>query len=260
MKIKIISSLIILGLFVQCKKDTAKKGKQKIETISAINHNNFIGESSIKLQLFSDSSYVLTISHKDLDYEKLEKYKGFGYYKNDTIYFDRFGFTFNRSKMAVIKNNFVEFINGDFPLKIEIKKNAFKTKNKLDLKNYNDYAFFTFEPKFYARYFDYKNDTIKSYDLNQKELAEVDQILKKCFSDNSSKLRNIDKYVKQCIVITNDKHEKEVWISCYCKDFSIKNNYKYNLIMMNDGGNCNINLKINLTKHNYSDLNIAGQA
>jgi hypothetical protein len=29
---------------------------------------------------------------------------------------------------------------------------------------------------------------------------------------------------------------------------------------MNDGGNCNINLKVNLTKHNYSELNISGSA
>jgi hypothetical protein len=95
--------------------------------------------------------------------------------------------------------------------------------------------------------------------LNQKELVELDQILKKCFSDNSSKLMKFDKYVNQCIVIINKKQEKEVLIKSYCKDYD-KDNFKYSMIMMDDGGNCNIGLKINLTKHNYSDLNISGSA
>ena len=86
------------------------------------------------------------------------------------------------------------------------------------------------------------------------------QILRKCFSDNASKLSKFDKYVHQCIVIINEKLEKEVLISSYCKDPFDKNNFKYSLIMMDDGGNCNIGLKINLTKHNYSDLSISGSA
>lgn len=260
MKVQTILSLFFLGLFIQCKNETRPKNTSKTETISAINENNYIGKFSMKLQLFSDSSYIFTLSQKDLDHEKLEKYKGFGYFKNDTIYFSHFDFRFNRSEKAVIKNNFIEFINGDFPLKIEIKKNLFKTKNKLNFKNYEDYAFFTFEPKFYAQYFDYNPNDIKSCDLNQDELTEIDQILKKCFSENSLKLRKIDKYVKQCIVVLNNKQEKEVWIGCYCKNPYQASYYKYSLINMNDGGNCNISLKINLTNHNYSDLNISGSA
>ena len=257
---KIILSIIILGLCIQCKEAKSKKNEQKIEQISAVNHYNFFGKSSFKFQFFSDSSYIFTIIDKDINHEKLEKFSDFCYKKNDTIYFSQTRFRYNGSKKAVIKNNFIEFIDGDFPLKIEVKKNVFHTKSKLDLKKHKDYAFFSFEEKFHERYFRNRSKNIKPLDLNQNELTELDEILKKCFSENSSKLRNINQYLKQCIVVLNEKQEKEIWISCYCKDFDLNETFQYSLIDMSDGGNCNINLKINLTKHNYSDLNISGRA
>lgn len=260
MKVKILLSLIILSLFIQCKNDKSKYKKPKIEKISAINNYNFVGNTSLKFQLFSDSSYVFTITEKDENHEKVEKFDDFCYSKKDTIYFSQTRFRYNRSEKAVIKNNFIEFIGGDFPLKIEIQKNQLWTKNKLNLEKYKDYAFFSFEAQFHEKYFSDKPNTLKPSDLNQKELVEIDQILKKCFSDNKSKLRKFDKYIKQCIVVINKKQEKEVLINSYCKDPYSKNDFKYSLIQMDDGGNCNISLKINLTKHNYSDLNISGNA
>lgn len=260
MKTKIILSIVALGLFSQCKEDNSKKTIQKTEKISAINNYNFIGSSSLRFQFFSDSSYVFTIIEKDNNHNKIEKFNDFCYSKNDTIYFSPSRFGYNRSEKAVIKNNFIEFIGGNFPLKIEIQKNLLQTKNKLNLEKYNNYAFFSFEEEFHENYFNYKPNTVKPADLNQKELVEIDQILKKCFSDNTSKLKKFDKYVNQCIVIINEKQEKEVLINSYCKDPYNKNGFKYSLIQMNDGGNCNISLKINLTKHNYSDLSISGMA
>lgn len=261
MNIRIILSLAILVLFIQCKEQKSKKDTTKNEQITAQNTYNFIGSGSIKFQLFSDSSYIFTVMQKDFDYEKLEKYKGFCYLKSDTLYFIPIKFKFNRSEKAVIKNNFIEFVDGESPLKIEIKKNLFHTKVKLDLKKHNSYAFFTFNPEFQRfTYYGYKPKTIKPSDLNQSELIELDKILQRCFKENASKLRNINQYVKQCVVVTNEKQEKEVWIGCYCKDPYNKESYKYSLIRMDDGGECNIHLKINLTRHNYSDLNISGRA
>ncbi|MWB94660.1 hypothetical protein GON26_09820 [Flavobacterium sp. GA093] len=261
MKLKIILTLIFLGLLIQCKKENPKNVNPKTEQITALNIYNYIGKSSMKFQLFSDSSYVFTIMQKDFDYEKLERRKGFCYLKNDTLYFKPLDFKFNRSEKAVIKNNFIEFVDGETPLKIEIRKNIFHTKSKLDLKKFNDYAFFTFNPEFQRPgNYGYKPETIKPADLNQSELIELDQILEKCFSENESKLKKLDKYVKQCIVVINEKHEKEIWIGCYCKEPYDNQSYKYSLIDMSDGGNCNIHLKINLTTHKYSDLNISGRA
>lgn len=260
MKIKIILSLIVLGLFIHCKGGKSEKTTIKTEKISAINSYNFVGNTSLKFQFFSDSSYVFTIIEKDQNHDKIEKFNDFCYSKKDTIYFSQTRFRYNGSEKAVIKNNFIEFIDGDFPLKIEIQKNLLQTKNRLNLEKFNDYAFFSYEAKFHKRYFHQEPNIIKPSDLNQKELVELDQILKKCFSDNTSKLRKFDKYANQCIVIINEKQEKEVLINSYCKDPYDKNGFKYSLIQMDDGGNCNISLKINLTRHNYSDLNIAGRA
>lgn len=256
MKSRIILSFL-LGLFIQCKED---KTIQKTEIISATNDYSFVGNASFKFQFFSDSSYVFTDLEKDNNHDKIEKFNDFCYSKDDTIFFSQTRFRFNGSEKAVIKNNFIEFIGGDFPLKIEIQKNLLRTKNSLNLEKYKNYAFFSFEEKFHKRYFRNRPNTLKPSDLNQKELVELDQILRKCFSDNASKLSKFDKYVHQCIVIINEKLEKEVLISSYCKDPFDKNNFKYSLIMMDDGGNCNIGLKINLTKHNYSDLSISGSA
>lgn len=262
MKIKTILPVIILGLSIQCKhsEEKSKKEPQKIEKILAINNYSFIGKTSLKFQFFSDSSYAFTIIKKESDYEKLEIFRGPCFVKNDTIYFKPFEFKFDRSSdKAVIKNNFIEFNKSG--LKIEIKKNLYKTKNKLDLTKFNDYAFFSFNQEMHSPiYYGYEPNTIKPYDLTQKELVETDLILKKCFSENKSKLEKFDKYIKQCIVVINKKQEKEVWISCYCNDFYSKDTFKYDLIRMDDGGNCNINLKINLTNHNYTNLNISGRA
>lgn len=214
----------------------------------------------MNFEFYSDSTYTFINIKNQLNNNKKEKFEGSCFFKNDTLYFKTAKFSFNESEKAVIKNNFIEFIGGKFPLKIEITKNLFQTKKQLDLKKYNDYTFFTFDPNFYGIYFNYKSNIIKPYDLNQKELIEADQILKKCFSKNALQLRKIDQYVKQCIVIINDKQEKEVWISCFCKEPYTEKEYKYSLIIMNDGGNCNISVKINLTKHNYSKLYIAGEA
>lgn len=259
MKVKILLSLVVLALFIQCKGGKSEKTTSKTEKISAVNNYNLFENKSLKFQFFSDSSYVFTIMEKTPNHEKTEKFSDFCYSKNDTIYFSQTRFRFNGSNKAVIKNNFIEFINGDFPLKIEIKKNLLQTKNNLDLKKYSDYAFFSFEPKFHERYFR-KSNILKAGDLNQKELIEIDQIVKKCFFENNLKLKKADEYIKQCIVVINEKHEKEIYTYCYCKDFDKEKTFKYDLIDMSDGGNCNISLKINLMKHNYSDLNIAGRA
>jgi len=258
MKTKITALLLVLFLFLSCQEKTKKSKNEKAEKITAVNDPD-LGET-LKFELYSDSSYIFTITSKFSNPEKTEKFNGACYVKNDTLYFSPQRFKFNGSGKAVIKNNFIEFIDPDFPLRIEIKKNLFQTKSKLDFKKYSDYAVFTFDPKFYGIYFKRNSNKIKPHDLNQEELIEVDRIVKKCFDENSAKLRKIGTYVKQCIVIINEKQEKEILVNCFCKSPHTEKSFKYSLIGQSDGGNCNIRLRINLTKHKYSDLNIAGQA
>jgi hypothetical protein len=147
MKVKIIIPVFALALFSQCKEDKSEKNTPKTEQILAINTYNFIGKASLKFQFFSDSSYVFIDTEKDTNHDKTEKFNDFCYLENDTIYFSRTRFRYNGSEKAVIKNNFIEFIGGDFPLKIEIEKNLLHTKNKLNLEKYTKLCIFHFRRK-----------------------------------------------------------------------------------------------------------------
>ncbi|MCK8143352.1 hypothetical protein MW871_15785 [Flavobacterium sp. I-SCBP12n] len=252
MKRQYILIFTILSLFTQCKKSKIETLKQsKIEQIFA--ENNYDLGGNVKFELFSDSTYNLISTVKSPNYEKTEKFNGFCEVKNDTIYFKPFEFEYTDSEKAVIKNNFIEFISEKSSFRIEIKKNTFKTRNKLDFTKFKDYAIFTYKPE-------NKNSEYKPYDINQTELEEIDRILTKSFEENKSKLKSKNEYVKQCRIVTNANNEIEIWINCYCKNKYDKSGFKYNLIQMNDGGKCNISIKINLTKKEYSELNIAGLA
>lgn len=257
-KIKIILTIFSLALFIQCQKNKQLVStRTKSEQIVAEN-NHDLGVN-MKIKFFSDSSYTFTVLKENFNYEKEEKFEGFYFLENDTINFSPFDFKCATVDKAVIKNNFIEFI--DSPLRIEIQKNLSNSKPGLDLSKYENYAIFTFNPQFYSpANYNYAPGSVKPYDFNQNDLEALDSILKRCFSENRANLKEIDKYVIQCIPVINSKQEKEVWVRGYCKGSFINKEFKYRVITMNDGGNCNINLKVNLTKKNCFDLNIAGEA
>ena len=258
MKKQIFIAILTLVLFIQCKENMNKK-TVTVEQIFAENNYDFGG--SMKLYFYSDNRYSFIVFNQRPDYEKTEKFSGYYSQKKDTIYFEPFQFSYNNTTKAVIKNNFIEFIDGESPLKVEIKRNKNKTKSNLDFYKFEDYAIFTFDRKFYSStYYHYIPNTIKPYDLKQNELVEIDVLLKKCFSENSDKLRKFDNYIIQCIAVINSKGEKEIWVYCHCKEPFINHTYKYSIIHADDGGKCNINLRLNLAKKKYSELNIAGEA
>lgn len=259
MKNKIIYFILIFSLFISCKKEKIEiKKTTKIQQVYAENDYGMFGK--IKFIIYSDNSYTCIKYETSPNHEKIEKFNGFFKIKKDTINFFPSDFELNYSTKAIIKNNFVEFVDGEYPLKIEIKKNKLMSKKSLNFDKVKDFAIFTYNEKYTYSYFyfGYKPNFVKPYDIKQNELEELNEILEKCFLENKAKLKNINNYNKQCIVVKNSKQEIEVWIACYCKDNFDKNHYKYSLINMSDGGNCNVNLKINLTKHNYSKLNISG--
>lgn len=261
MKRQIVLLFLLFGFLIQCKNSEnnsfIKHGKKTI-VFAENTVDDLFGINNIRLIIYSDSSYFCESIISHVNYEKQEKFKGHLQLKNDTIeFFSRFKLT--NSNKAVIKNNFIEFVDGDSDFKIEIKNSLLNIKSKLNLERFQDYAFFSFNEEFHSSiYFGYKPETIKPYDLEQNELVNVDEILNKCFSENKEKLRKKENYINQCIAVINEKGEKEIWMSCFCKEKNEKNRFKYYLKMMSGGGNCNVNLKINLTQNNYSDLNIAG--
>lgn len=117
-------------------------------------------------------------------------------------------------------------------------------------------------------------------DLTNDDLLRVETILIKCIQDyNAEQDKNfkelnskhpeykIDKdlptinlknYKRQYIATLNSKGEKEVWVNCFCAAW--KENWKNDLIIVKDGGNCFFHLKINVTTKKYYDLMINGNA
>lgn len=115
-------------------------------------------------------------------------------------------------------------------------------------------------------------------DLTTEDLQKIEIILLECINNYNTEQEkkieeyknkypehrlnnknfNIDlaRYKRQYIAVINSKGEKEVWVNCFCN--TLGTDWRKNLIIVLDGGNCYFNLKINLTKGEYFDLIING--
>lgn len=128
-------------------------------------------------------------------------------------------------------------------------------------------------------YWIFKN--AKPTELTQSELIEIENILKTVVSENNERQKinlkeHNEKYPKnklketgfeiklkgkkrQYVPVINEKGEKEVWVNFFCSDWG-NDNWKNDIMMVHDGGNCYFNLKVNLTNKTYSELSINGYA
>jgi hypothetical protein len=112
----------------------------------------------------------------------------------------------------------------------------------------------------------------KSYSpttLTQKDVEKIEMLLTSCVNDYNKKLSadykqyfSIDlikgKYKRQYVAVINKKGDKEVWVNCFCQTHN--DNWRTSIIIVDDGGNCYFNLKINLTKEKCYDLIVNGLA
>lgn len=123
-------------------------------------------------------------------------------------------------------------------------------------------------------------DNAKPTDLNQTDLKEIERILiacisnynpeqKKQFEEFSTEYPNLyfqltdfiielEEYKRQYVPVINKNGEKEIWINCFCNTWDM--NWRKELIIVDDGGNCYFRLKINLTKNEYYDFMVNGVA
>ena len=248
------NSLFLFFIMLFCFSCTEKKDSSK-EILIAENQLDF--RITYNLTLYSDSMYLFTFNDGNFNHEKNEKFRGRYLFNKDTIIFTPFQFDFLDANKAVIKNNFVEFLDGKYPFKIKVLKTSVEQKLKIDTTNVSDFALFTYNPKHYS----YFSDSIKPYDLNKEDLITIDSLLAKCIAENNGIGRKKDEYFKQCTAIINSRNEKEVRIYCLCKKhFFKKEEYQYQIIRVNDGGDCFFSVKMNLTRRKYYDLHINGLA
>ena len=111
------------------------------------------------------------------------------------------------------------------------------------------------------------DNSYKPTTLTQNDISRVDSLLIACVTDYNNSLDKDHKewsidlknnYLKQLIVVTNKKGEKEVWVNCFCNTWN--KNWQKEILLVHDGGNCYFNFKINLVTKNFYDLVVNGEA
>ena len=251
-------SFSTLFLFANCKKlENKSKDEYSKKTLLAATQNfSSLDKIERTFKIFTDSTYLFTESINQGDYNKLENFKGKLEIENDTIKFSQGRLKYNSAETAVLKNNFVEFCDGEFPYRMKILNTSLKVTNLVDFKNLPNYAVFTYYKKF-------ENDSYKSdfqnYSLNTQELNQVDIILKNTFKANKD-LMEFSNYLKQVESVKYKNGNIIINIRCFCKENFTLERFQYDLIRMNDGGNCNVFIKVNLTAGKVESINIAGIA
>jgi hypothetical protein len=141
-----------------------------------------------------------------------------------------------------------------------------------------DTSVFVIIPFDTTKYWVFKDS--KPTELTNVDLQKIETILNKFISEYNPNQENkfkeikdkhpeynlnkknftidLTRYKRQYVAGLNSKGQKEVWINCFCDTWSL--NWKKELIMVKDGGNCFFNLKINLTTDQYYDLIVNGEA
>jgi len=104
----------------------------------------------------------------------------------------------------------------------------------------SDFVILSFNKNWYWIFKD-----VKSTGLTQTELIEIESILKITVEENNERQKiNLKRH--------NEEYPKNKW--------SETDSWKNDLMIVDDGGNCYFNLKVNLTNKTYSELMINGYA
>ena len=112
-----------------------------------------------------------------------------------------------------------------------------------------------------------KADTVKPATLTEQEIEETESLLIRAVAEYNkkmtSKYQKVDSlvnYKRQLVPYINQKGEKVVFVNFFCKDFRWNENWRKELVMVDDGGSCFFNIQINLTTKNTYNLYVNGVA
>lgn len=245
--------LFILGLPIVLLLSFKKQSIVQKDILFAANEfKDFgFGYKKLEFKLFSDSTYIFNYRESESSHEKNEMFRGRYFIKSDTINFYPFDFRFIESDMAIIREGFIEFLNGERPLRLKIKRTTLQTKESFDIVRFKTYSFFSYNSKHY----DCFSEDAQPINLDNKDLIKLDSLITACIDQNSKLIsRKPTQYYKQCIAVVDSNGEKIVWINLTCSN----QYYKYGIDEVNDGGDCFATLKINLTKLKFYELWVNG--
>ncbi len=113
------------------------------------------------------------------------------------------------------------------------------------------------------------DSTCKATVLTQDNLQTIDTLLLRCIANYNNSLSNnkeqwgIDlvkwNYKKQLVAVINKDGQKEVWVNCFCNTWD-NDQWKTEILQVDDGGTCYFNFKINLETKKYYALIVNGVA
>ena len=73
--------------------------------------------------------------------------------------------------------------------------------------------------------------------------------------------RTTDEYNMQFVGAIDENGDKIIWVNCFCKkEKDSFKKWKDEIVHVSDGGNCFINVKVNITKNTYTDFMVNGNA
>lgn len=120
--------------------------------------------------------------------------------------------------------------------------------------------------------FDQKGDypfdkSFKPSTLSQNEINIIDSLLIASVSNYNNSLDKNHKefsinfkkynYRKQLIAVTNKRGQKEIWVNCFCDTWH-SNRWKSEIMIVDDGGRCYFNFKINLATKKFYEFRVNG--
>jgi hypothetical protein len=108
----------------------------------------------------------------------------------------------------------------------------------------------------------------KPSELTQKDISEIEKIFMRSIAEHELALLGREKdphsikneliYKRQYICYITKKGEKIVYVNCFCGSMNI--DWHKQMMIVQDGGNCFFNLKINLSTQKYFDFMVNGYA
>jgi hypothetical protein len=148
----------------------------------------------------------------------------------------------------------------------------------LSQKSQENHDVFVILPYDTTLYWIFKNAILST--ISDKEFDDIALVLEQCLAQHNLEQtkkfealkikypeRHLEKkdfvidlksYKRQYIAVTKSNGEKEVWINCFCKDWGV--DWKYEIVTVDDDGNCFFNVKINLTTLKFYDFVVNGEA
>lgn len=238
-----LTIILLVPFYSKC-----KAAKEILFAKDIFNHSSY---EKFEFRLFSDSTYIFNYLEKEWANEKNEKFRGRFHIKSDTIIFFPFRFKFKNCEKAVIKEGFIEFLDGEYPFRIKIQRTTLNAKVSFDTLTFNKYAFFSYDRNHYNCF---DGGIFKSIALDNSDLIKLDSILTACIKKSKLISYKPNQYYKQCIAIIDSSGDKIVWINLNCGNMY----YKYRIDYVRDGGDCYAELKVNLTKLKWYDLQVNG--